>query len=105
MPYINENQRELIDQSIDDLKDQIKYALEINDREVTDSDMLKIAGVLNYSITRLCASIIDNISYGKISIITGVLENVKQEFYRRAASPYEDKKITQNGDVKEYKHI
>jgi hypothetical protein len=37
--------------------------------------------------------------------MTGVLENIKQEFYRRAAAPYEDRKINQNGDVKEYKKI
>jgi hypothetical protein len=42
-------------------------------------------------------------SYPKIAMITGVLENIKQEFYRRVASPYEDKKILENGDIKEYK--
>jgi hypothetical protein len=53
----------------------------------------------------VCAGICTDISYSKIAIITGVLENVKQEFYRRAAAPYEDKKILQNGDVREYKKI
>jgi hypothetical protein len=43
------------------------------------------------------------INYNKIAMITGVLENVKQEFYRRAASQYEDKKILTNGDIKVYK--
>jgi hypothetical protein len=38
-------------------------------------------------------------------MITGVLENIKQEFYRRAASSYEDKKIIENGDIKEYKRL
>jgi hypothetical protein len=33
---------------------------------------------------------------------TGVIENVKQEFYRRLASKYEDAKIEQNGDIIEY---
>jgi hypothetical protein len=42
-------------------------------------------------------------SYPKIAMITGVLENIKQEFYRRVASNYEDKKILENGDIKEYK--
>jgi hypothetical protein len=31
--------------------------------------------------------------------MTGVIENVKTEFYRRVAVPYEDKKIADNGDV------
>jgi hypothetical protein len=46
-----------------------------------------------------------NPSYVKIAMITGVLENIKQEFYRRVASPYEDKKILENGDIKEYKKL
>jgi len=29
----------------------------------------------------------------------GVLECIKQEFYRRAVAPYEDKKKEENGDV------
>jgi hypothetical protein len=40
-----------------------------------------------------------NPRYSRIAEITGVLENVKQEFYRRIASPYEDEKIKENGDV------
>jgi len=31
--------------------------------------------------------------------LPGVLENVKQEMYRRLAAPYEDKKAEENGDV------
>ena len=57
-------------------------------------------GDLNYVITRL----IDmywrrNPRYQAIAEITGVLENAKQEFYRRVAAPYEDKKCTKNGDA------
>jgi hypothetical protein len=44
-------------------------------------------------------------SYTKVAMITGVLENVKQEFYRRVAESYEDKKIVENGDIKEYKRL
>ena len=41
-------------------------------------------------------------SYSKIAMITGVVENIKQEFYRRVAEPYENIKIRSNGDIKEY---
>ena len=34
-----------------------------------------------------------------IARVTGVLENVKQEFYRRYAEPYEDEQIERSGDV------
>jgi hypothetical protein len=30
---------------------------------------------------------------------------IKQEYYRRVAEPYEDKKIIENGDIKEYKRL
>jgi hypothetical protein len=37
-----------------------------------------------------------------IVLITGVLENVKQEFYRRVAEPYEDWMIVSSNDIPEY---
>lgn len=110
MPYIPETQRELVDSCINDLKVCVKTSIINGDNvnvfhidNLTDEQVLKLAGILNYAMTRLCSGIIGDISYSKVAIITGVLENVKQEFYRRAAAPYEDKKIIQNGDVKEYK--
>jgi hypothetical protein len=41
----------------------------------------------------------EGLSYKSINDVIGVLECVKQEFYRRIAVPYEDKKIEQNGDI------
>ena len=37
--------------------------------------------------------------YASIARATGVLENVKQEFYRRYAAPYEDEQRERSGDV------
>ena len=58
-------------------------------------------GELNYLITQLCQSYIasNGKSYATINDLVGVLECSKLEFYRRIAAPYEDKKITENGDV------
>ena len=39
------------------------------------------------------------LGYTELSSIMGVLECVKQEFYRRMVAPYEDKKCEENGDV------
>ena len=110
MPYIDKEQREMVDNCINDVVVCIKTTLITKENvnlfkidKVSNQDMIKLCGVLNYIITRICAKIITDVSYPKIAIITGVLENVKQEFYRRLASPYEDKKINQNGDVNEYK--
>jgi len=57
------------------------------------------AGQLNYVITLMIKSWIGEPSYSRIATATGVLENVKQEMYRRLAAPYEDTKIVENGDV------
>lgn len=112
MPYIDEEQRKMVDNCINDMVVCIKTTLITKENvnlfkidQISNQDMIKLCGVLNYIITRICAKIITDISYSKIAIITGVLENVKQEFYRRLAGPYEDQKIIQNGDITEYKHI
>jgi hypothetical protein len=87
VPYIKQSQRELLDGILHD-----------DDFGRRPCD----AGELNYVITRLCLQYVDNtggVRYGKLAEVTGVLENVKQEFYRRLAAPYEDAKIAENGDV------
>jgi hypothetical protein len=38
-------------------------------------------------------------NYARINAAIGILECAKLEVYRRIASPYEDAKITENGDV------
>lgn len=59
------------------------------------------AGELNYLITLLCKEYLERKGqrYATLNEIVGVLECAKLEFYRRAAAPYEDKKIEENGDV------
>jgi hypothetical protein len=59
--------------------------------------------IINYCFSRVLYQVMGNVSYSKIAMATGVLENIKQEFYRRVAETYEDKKIAENGDIKEYK--
>ncbi len=112
MPYIEEKHREKIDSCINELVICLKTTLITAQNvnvfsldKVSNQDMLEVCGNLNYTITRICANLMGETSYSKIALITGVLENVKQEFYRRVASSYEDKKILQNGDVKEYKKL
>lgn len=57
------------------------------------------SGQLNYVLTSIVKEWVGAPSYTKIAAVTGVVENVKQELYRRLASPYEDTKIAENGDV------
>ena len=84
MPYIKKEERAVLDRYINALREFIANE-----------------GELNYTITRLCDSFMNwhGKSYAEINKIIGVLECVKQEFYRRVASPYEDTKIDENGDV------
>jgi hypothetical protein len=110
MPYIKEDRRKALDNKINSLAITIKLNANTNmnpyDEEsskLTNEQFLEIAGDINYCVSRLVSRVMGDISYGKIAIITGVLENINQEFYRRMASPYENKKILENGDIKEYK--
>jgi hypothetical protein len=110
MPYIKEDRRKTLDHSINSLAVAIKLNANSNinpyneeSSKLTNEQFLEIAGDINYCVSRLVSRIMGDISYGKIAIITGVLENINQEFYRRMASPYENKKILENGDIKEYK--
>ena len=58
----------------------------------------QIDGNLNYLITRILKEAYP-LRYFNINRAVGVLECCKLEYYRRVAAPYEDTKITQNGDV------
>lgn len=88
MPYINPEARLEIDEKISLLLTKLEPFS---------------PGELNYIITKLILSNIKNLPnglcYSNIALMTGVLENVKQEFYRRVAANYEDEKCYFNGDV------
>jgi len=98
MPYVKQEVRDQLDDSIEQLADKIVAA------SPNDTDF---AGNLNYACTTLTMRIIKKkfgqIRYWMIALVTGTFKNVADEFYRRVAAPYEDKKITEEGDVKEYK--
>lgn len=59
------------------------------------------AGELNYLISRIVDTYIQvkSKNYANLNEVIGVLECVKQEYYRRIISVYEDEKIKTNGDV------
>lgn len=65
------------------------------------SSAIGTSGELNYAITELLIEYVRQrkLNYEMIATISGVLSDVKAEFYRRVAVPYEEKKIRENGDV------
>lgn len=63
---------------------------------------VRIPGDLNYVFTEVICTYIrqcGGVSYPVINDVLGALEGCKLEFYRRIATPYEDQKKEQNGDV------
>ena len=85
MPYIDQEHRDKLDPHIEEL-----------------TEILRNMGDLNYTITKLCDAYLSTevgIRYARINDLIGALECAKLELYRRVAAPYEDTKVTQNGDV------
>lgn len=113
MPYIKESNRARLDVCIDTMVECIKGNVipNLNNphanpyKDLTQEELLTVIGDINYTFSRVAAGVMGNVTYGKIAMITGVLENIKQEFYRRVAEPYENTKIAQNGDIREYKRL
>jgi hypothetical protein len=91
MPYITKEQREQLDPSIELLFAELDYM----------GDSKNLAGLMNYSISALISKLLDTkgLNYHNINELIGMLECAKLELYRRVASPYEDEKVIQNGDV------
>ncbi|MFH1222779.1 MAG: hypothetical protein V1647_00375 [Pseudomonadota bacterium] len=87
MPYIVKEQRNIVDKHVKALTETIKGLGKENR-----------AGVLNYSISCLIRDLYD-LRYSEVNEAVGMLECTKQEYYRRVAGPYEDKKVKENGDV------
>jgi len=90
MPYIKQEERAQVDAEIEALAWKMRQMVQ---------NGAGSEGLLNYVVSRLIGLIIGEIRYAKIAWVTGVLENIKQEFYRRQAAPYEDSKIAENGDL------
>lgn len=93
MPYIAQERRRVLDTDIESLQKNLQN---LGNNE----------GDLNYVISRLLgAAFLHETRYYIIARVSGVLANVKDEFYRRLAVPYEDEAIEKNGDVPEFKRI
>lgn len=90
MPYIKKDQRPELDEIVDFIVYR-KLALFGGPAE-TD-------GRVNYLITRILRAVYGPPSYFTYNRAIGVLECIKQEFYRRQVAPYEDTKMAENGDV------
>ena len=78
------------------------YIKQFRRKDIIEGEFLaKSAGELNWMLTEVLSMYIKahGLSYQTINDIVGALEGAKLEFYRRIAVPYENTKITENGDV------
>ena len=89
MPYIKPEDRIIIDEHIGRAVALIKESKPFT------------AGEFNYMITKLTDAFVNRTkkNYANLNDAIGVLECAKLEYYRRIASPYEEGKILENGDV------
>lgn len=69
--------------------------------ELIRVNQIKSVGELNYAITFLIKEYIElkGLSYASVNDAIGVLECAKMELYRVIATPYEEAKRMENGDV------
>lgn len=113
MPYIKQENRNVVDQNIALLAKNI-VSLTKDEDSGACTDLLSVAGILNYTIVKLTLDVTKLLEeemgtslkrYFYIALMTGVFTNVKDEFYRRFAAPYEDKMIDTNGDVFEESNV
>ena len=86
MPYIKSEKRPIYKDEIESLVKKLES------QPLTEQD-----GDLNYIVTSIMKRLYTpkHFNYNRT---TGVLEAIKQEYYRRVVTPYEDEKIKENGD-------
>lgn len=87
MPYIKPEKRGKYERALEELIGILK-SLPIEE----------VDGELNYVVTKILKEVYP-LRYFYINKAMGVLECIKQEFYRRVAAPYEDMKMKESGDV------
>jgi hypothetical protein len=106
MPYIKQEDRNVFDPSIQNLVDALDIHTTNTSTCYNGTTTYKFKGNLNYAFTKIAKDFMKNVElngvkfgYQEISDIEGALRGAADEFKRRVLDPYEDLKITENGDV------
>ena len=88
MPYIDSDDRQHYDGAI------LLIVTRLSQRNFAIGD-------INYVVTKILKGVIKHMgrSYARFNALIGVLECIKQEFYRRDVVKYESEKIAKNGDI------
>jgi len=86
MPYIPLDDRKRYDDIIKELVSRLP------------EDVSKVDGHLNYVITKILKTVYQP-GYFNYNRAIGLLECIKQEYYRTTVAPYEETKRIETGDV------
>lgn len=90
MPYIKREERKSYQQHIEAIA------------ELIPRERLARPGHMNYVVSLLIDRVYgQNMRYADHNEVLGFLSGVQQEFYRRKTAPYEDEKISTEGDLSE----
>jgi len=83
------------------LEDRMKYLEPLSKiiKILRNAPEIQRDGEANYIISKILKRGYNPQRYHDFNAIMGVLESVKQEFYRRYTAPYEDIKRKENGDI------
>jgi len=95
MPYIKQDQRNVLDPHIDHLIAQLCHSIPADKRP----------GAINYSVCRIVCNALrpnDGWSYHSLSKALAVLHDAEAELRRRLMDKHEDIVIQNNGDLKEF---
>jgi hypothetical protein len=88
MPYITKDRRQVLKEGCKQLVDTVE-------------EHMQGPGELNFVFSLLARVYLEKFgkNYSTMNEIIGVFTSAKDEFYRRVVAPYEEDKITENGDV------
>jgi len=90
MPYIKRSERGQYQEILDELA------------KLVPQDRMSRPGHMNYLVSLLIEKVYGrDLRYADHNEVMGFLNGVLQEFYRRKTSPYEDEKISEEGDLNE----
>ena len=95
MPYVNEVVKKNMAPFIEDL---IQF-LEHENTVIQPGEFTYIIYRLMLAHREGLRAMIGDHKYSSLAEILGCVESAKLEFYRRIVAPFEDLKITENGDV------
>ena len=95
MPYIKENYRKELQESIDQLAQKIQSIHQNHPEQTRD-------GLLNFAVTELLNEVFPDARYTDFNELIGFLECCKLEYYRKKIAPYEDLKEQENGSVRNF---